>query len=86
MGLKELETDIENAVNCDSQIDDGDQVLQKMKAEHRCILSKNKYKIGDTIFTVYGCVPENCTDEQIKAQTKRKIERLILNAADEMMR
>ena len=57
-----------------------------MKAEHRCILSKNKYKIGDTIFTVYGCVPENCTDEQIKAQTKRKIERLILNAADEMMR
>ncbi len=67
-------------------LDEEDKGLQKMANWKHRLLSKDEYQIGNTLFTVYSSVPDTCTDKDINEQTKEKIERLILNAAEEKMR
>ena len=61
-------------------IDESERELYaKMASEKKRLLSKKEMQIGNTIFTVYNCVHENCSDEQFQESCNKKIERLILS-------
>lgn len=42
------------------------------------VINETETTIGNTTYIVRGCVPADCTDEQVREQTRKKIERLIL--------
>lgn len=45
------------------QLNEHEKMKEKLKSEHKRIISVVEHQIGDTIFTVYNVVPENVTDE-----------------------
>ena len=62
------------------------EVFAKMQKEHQRLFSKTEKQIGDTLYTVYSCVPENCSDEQFQQSCKKRVERLIMNDLDQGLR
>ncbi len=63
-----------------------EKMLEDLKQNHKRIMSVKKRQIGDTFFTIYSVVPENCTDEQFYASVEEKIKRLILNNVEKALR
>lgn len=60
-------------------------VFAKMREEQQRLLSKTEKQIGDTLYTVYSCVPENCSDEQFQQSCKKRVERLIMSDLDHQL-
>lgn len=61
-------------------------MFAQMKQEHQRLLRKTEKQIGDTLYVVYSCIPENCSDEQFQQSCKKKIERLIMSDLDQQLR
>ena len=59
------------------------EIFARMKQEKRRLWGKDEMQIGNTIFTVYNCVPENLTDEQLQESSCEKLKRLILNGVEQ---
>lgn len=63
-----------------------EETVKCIAAQNQRIFDAYEKQIGDTIYIVYNVVPKDCTDEQIKEQAKKKVERLILNAVEDEIR
>lgn len=63
-----------------------EETVKRAEAQNQRIFDAHEVQIGDTIYSVYSVVPKDCTDEQIREQTKKKLERLIMNAVEDEMR